>query len=562
MNETADPQYPGHGGEPQPDPQVQDVISALVTAHRVASEPAGHSPGYSAQKAEFDMAERVEHPRVESAQLRQLAAVPVEGDDRLVRLGTKVSALASFARAGYPDRKRSDVGDGYLALARAVAPTVEPERVLSDMRVLATSPELFAATETGQSLDSFHYALIGKDCVCSTIPVKVKAADGTVYKAAWIYSEFDTSTSLADCIDWMHPANWPIDSPLLFQAMLNKSAAPPLTSATTSDVTPTGGQNWSADFNEIVRLYEQINTSLHFEHQQIGGYAATSYILDNTIEPAGDGTIVIDRGFLSANDLGSMRHIKALKIVGFLEPRFTNEALTVCPIWTDFVKGAVEGAAISFCAADVGDSCEDLNSFVVDATSEYLDLGTRWAKSAVSKDYCVEDLAQDSAGAWIKLATDWSTAWSKGFEVMKSLGAESPIYGSAAAAASNAFQGSGTEDVASVGRITPAGPDMIETIVLPIKGLQAETVGHLAPLEFAGDPKVAIGAADVDVSIRRARSGEPGRSRFVLVLKVDTTKAQPGLYCGMYTFVPGGPTSSAAQVSVPVHFYASGAVAV
>lgn len=489
---------------------------------------------------------------VEPDQLaRSLQAVAAQ---EKLRKGTKVDALAKLARQGFPsiDTNR----DAYDALARSIAPDLHPGATLRDFAKLGESPDAFGQTATGQSLKFHDYAFAGSDCICTAVPVTVEGK-----RAAWIYSEFDTDSTFETCLNWMHPAEWPVNSSLLFKGMLKADG----TEAAVADVEPVRGTAvgdvaWYAQYLEVVQLFERVRTQLRFDHQQRDKYAAMSYVLDPAppSPDKSDRKITVDRGFLSVNDLGPVRHVKVLKIVGFTEDRFTDEALTVCPWWTDFVKGAVEGSTIAYCAQDLDDSVDQYADFANHAFAENLELGTAWARASVQRDYSVEDLVNDSAAVWLKLAKDWTEAWGHGLAVAESLAARSDLVAGDTASLARNLRAAVVPEVASIsGSVRPSGRDHVETISIPITGLTNTTVGSISDLVRAddGQTNTTIPASAIAIAIRTVRP-RGGETRSELTLRVDTLDHLPGLYCADYTFTG----TDGSPHRVPVHFYVSRAV--
>jgi len=533
------------------DTNVASAVDALIAVHQLSDKTHHHPPGGFAApppNARFATPQQ-DYKAPDAADLDKPLLALASSD---MRRSTKVEALAKLARQGYPGRQEHD--GAYAKLAASIAPDVHPDQLLKDFRSLADSADAFRRTETGQQLEFHEYAFAVGDCVCTALPVTVDGKD-----AAWIYSEFDTDASFERCIDWMQPTNWPVDSSLLFQAMLTSAGQ----DATPADVvrppTTSGpGDAWYAQYLEVVQLLRQVQTQLRFDYEERDKYAALSYVLDSAIDPnRGDGQINVDRGFLSVNDLGPIRHVKALKIVGFSDGTFTEQALTVCPIWSDFVKGAVEGATIAYCAQDLDDSCDDLTAFATDTFAENVEVGTAWARAAVQKDYCVEDAVNDSAAVWLKLANDWTEAWTHGYALAESLAARSDLFTGELKAPPPGLRPPPPRRATSItGSIRPGGRDHIETISIPIQGLVAGATGQISDLVLANGastptviPAAAISAKVVNVRPRG------GTVRAELGLRIDTLHRPPGLYGGTYTFTVDG-----ASRSVPVHFYISRAL--
>ena len=102
-------------------------------------------------------------------------------------------------------------------------------------------------------------------------------------------------------------------------------------------------EHWQGVFHEEVRLFERVNTLLRCSHWRMPGAAAMTYDLDLSL----DGQIDVDRGFLLVTDTGPVRRVQVLKIVRFTTTSGTPSRRLVCPFWTDWIRGAVEGATTS-----------------------------------------------------------------------------------------------------------------------------------------------------------------------------------------------------------------------
>lgn len=484
--------------------------------------------------------------------LNELTSLEHVGDRPQVRLSTKVSVLFALAQRGYPGLETNP--DQYQLLAQAINPELDPQVVLDDFRAAVDDPSSLQRSATANTLALHDLAFLGDDCTCNTASVTVNGK-----RSSWIYSEFDTDASLDAVIEWMQPVNWPTHSPLLFKGM--EQTVPPTS-------IPGGPDNWHATYIEAVSLpfNTLVETSLHFDFiTEAGAFAAMSYVLDNVPGSIGDGVINVDRGFLSVNELGSHRHVKALKIVGFTDDRTSTDlALTVCPFWTEFVKGAVEqegdGGLVptyASCTGDADEAIADFQAFATDAFADYVHQGTRWARAAAAPGYCIDDLTQDSAAAWLQLAQTWTNAWAHGFEVLSSVAGESTVFHPPERSdfPTGFRPGRPVGSDVSFGSVRPAQSNRIETITIPIAGLSAGATCNVTDFVRAGTVAATIPASDIDVEVVSFGAAPDGVTTNGVRLTVDTQSLREGIYCGHISHSTQG-----ALITVPMHFYVSHAV--
>src|SRR5829696_5249342 len=271
--------------------------------------------------------------------LRTLAEAP----EQEVPISARLAVLYNLMQAGLPQYESYEHEYRLLAESVAAARGLEVDQLLSDVKGSATAPPgadrpPFRTTRSGQALPHHETAFIGES-VCTTKKVKVGGLNAT-----WVFSEFETDAPFDRVADWVDPRSWPQRGPLLFKRMDIVGAARPVDINRPGEVRPLGDEHWHGVLHEEVQLVKRLNTLLHCDYWRDGGRAAgMTYELNLSL----DDEIDVDRGFLLVNNAGSVRRVKALKMVGFTADVWDQVAAMVCPFWTDWVRSAVEGGSNS-----------------------------------------------------------------------------------------------------------------------------------------------------------------------------------------------------------------------
>ena len=266
-------------------------------------------------------------PASDAAALRAVAGA----EEREVSVAARLHLLHALAKADFPGHDTAE--DEYRMLAGSVADArgVDADQLLSDLKESAREGVPFVKTTTGRALPHRDVAFIGEE-VCTTRTVH---SDGLL--AAWVFSEFETDAPFDQVAGWVDPRSWPERGPMMFKRMDLVGAPKPVEIATL------GSRHWHGVFHEDVQLVKRVNTLLHCDYWRGDDAAGMTYHLDLSL----DGEIDVDRGFLSVEDLGDVRRVRALKIVGFTNDVWDDVAMMVCPFWTDWVRGAVESGTTS-----------------------------------------------------------------------------------------------------------------------------------------------------------------------------------------------------------------------
>jgi hypothetical protein len=475
--------------------------------------------------------------------LRVVAEAPVEE----VTISARLAVLFDLMRAGLPEYESYE--EEYRLLAQSVAETrrLDRDRLLSDLKESA-SGVAFGRTPSGQSLPHHETAFIGQN-VCTTARVKVGGLNAT-----WIFSEFETDAPFDGVAGWVDPRNWPERGPMMFKRMEIVGARAPVNIQPTGDVGPLGDEHWHGVFHEEVQLVTRVNTLLHCDYWRDGSRAAgMTYELNLSL----DDEIDVDRGFLLVNNVGPVRRVKALKMVGFTTDVWDRVAAMVCPYWTDWIRGAVEGGGTSSPRppthtppdgtgsrpSPLGEGLEAWVKFFGDSARTYLDLFEDVTSRLSSSRYSPSDFVADGTRYWSQIAKDWARAWTYGLEMLDEVGREGLDAG---------FTPPGADREAARGAATAlttaAGPMEIEGTILPVEGLTAAdrpVCSDLVSIEAGG---VTIPSTEVVVTVQMLEGGPHG-----VLLRTTNTSVPAGLYVGTLKNPEG-------QTLAPVQLYVSRAI--
>ena len=453
-----------------------------------------------------------------------LHAVAV-ADEKDVSVGARLHVLYNLAKAGLPGGDKAK--DEYHLLADSIVQGsgVDADQLLDDVKQSTHQGGVtFAETASGKALPHRHVAFIGQD-VCNTRAVEV---DGL--RAAWIFSEFETDAPMDQVAGWIDPRSWPERGPMLFKGMELVGTAEPV------KIDTLGKDHWHGVFREEVQLVKRVTTLLHCDHWRSATAAGMTYSLDLSL----DGEIDVDRGFLSVEDLGKVRRVRALKIVGFTEDVWDDVAQMVCPFWTDWVRGAVEGGTSSRPAPtsdepaggqsrpSAADALDDWIRFFGESARTYLDLFADTSNRAVAGRSTGADWLADGNRYWSQLAKDWARAWTSGLEALEELAREGLDAGltppgtdrSTARGLASAATAVATGSAADTSR--PSGG---EGTTVPVPGLAADS-----PVTCSALVSIESGGAQIsDVSV----TVEPlGGGRFGARVSTGDTTSPAGLYVG------------------------------
>lgn len=513
---------------------VEEHHTALLSLHAQA-EPSSRDPGLIPGFRRLPT----------GAALRAVAQASTADVPVSARLGV----LGDLARAGFPDWETEE--QSYRELAGSVADLrqgVDADQVLEDLKFATTEQVPFHTLQSARALPHEEAAFVGED-VCTVRSVVTGGLGAT-----WIFSELETDAPLEKVAEWVDPRNWPRRGPMLFKGMELIGSERPVS------LPPPGDVHWHAIFREEVQLVQRVRTLLHCDYWQESGRAAgMTYDLTLSL----DDEIDVDRGFLLVNDLGPVRRVKALKIVGFKDRVWDEVAGLVRPFWTDWVRAAVQGGGTSrpVTPAPAGDedrsgtrspwadAAEQWIDFLGESARPYLSLldemGTRW----LDPDARAADLARDQQRLFSQLAKDWAQAWFVGMEAMGQVardGMEAGVvppdrsragarFATATAAATTAGSSSGA----------PSEGVDVEGAVLPVVDLTPQDVPSVTDLVSIEAGGARIPAGTISTSV------EPlGRMGHGVRLRVPSSSLSPGLYVGQLTPRPGAEP-------VPVQLYIS-----
>lgn len=463
-----------------------------------------------------------------------------EADERDVSVAARLGLLHDLAKADFPGYEKAEGEYRLLAGSVADARGMDAEQLLSDLKESAREGLPFERTTTGRALPHRDVAFIGQD-VCTTRTVH---SDGLL--AAWVFSEFETDAPFDQVAGWVDPRSWPERGPMMFKRMDLVGAPKPIEIATL------GSRHWHGVFHEEVQLVKRVNTLLHCDYWRGDEAAGMTYYLDLSL----DGEIDVDRGFLSVEDLGDVRRVRALKIVGFTDDVWDHVAQLVCPFWTDWVRGAVEGGGSSRPTTPEGTPADPTPSdpaadtldawirFFGDSARTYLDLFADIGSRATARGAAPADWLSEGNRYWSQLAKDWARAWTYGLEALEEVAREGVDAGltppgtdpSAGRGLASAMTAAATRTAAA-----PGGPSGGESTTVPVPGLTADT-----PVECSQLVSIESGGAilsEVSVTV------EPlGGGRYGARVQTSDSSAPPGLYVGTLQTPQG-------QLRTPVQLY-------
>lgn len=501
-------------GSSSSDPEAADVLRhALVGLYaltpRFEDADPGLIPGFM--------------PSSPGAALAAVAGAP----ENEVTVGAKLDLLHELARAGFPHYDTQEAGYRQLAASIAGPNELDPDQLLTDVKTAVSGDAPFATTASGAGLPHHVTVFLGRE-VCNTATVEV---DGIT--ATWIFSEFETDAAFAGVAEWVDPRNWTERGPMLFKQMeIVGSRAP------TSIQPSLGDAHWHAVFREEVQLVTRVNTLLHCDYWMDtaavpGRSAGMTYQLDVSL----DGEINVDRGFLLVTDLGPVRRVKALKIVGFTTGAWDTVAKWVCPFWTDWVRKAVEGGTTTTPQPPShvpsgggipigGDAFDAWVGFLGESARTYLDLFGDVSGRALSARYSASDWVADGTQYWSQIATDWAKAWKYGLELLDDIADQGLDAGfmppGAPAARGQGFATSMTN------RAAGATPATREGTTIPIDGLKVGDQLSCSDLESIEAGGTRIPSSRVSVTV------EPlGQNAFGARVSISDDQAPAGLYIGV-----------------------------
>jgi hypothetical protein len=255
-----------------------------------------------------------------------------------------------------------------------------------------------------------------------------------------------------------------------------------------------------------------------------------------------DGELDVDRGFLLVNDVGPVRRVKALKIVGFTDPLWDRVAAMVCPFWTDWMRGAVEGGTTTTPkppdptppagegpSRPIEEAFDAWVDFLGESARTYLSLFGDFVSRATSDGYSAADWVEDGNRYWSQLAKDWAQAWAYGMELIDEVSEQGIDAGiMPPGAPKEPARGMVTAMVggnAAAGAASSSGGS--EATVIPVAGLGAAdqlTCTQLVSIEAQGD---TLQPGEISISIEQLDDGTYG-----VRLESTNTTAAPSLYVG------------------------------
>jgi hypothetical protein len=464
--------------------------------------------------------------------LRTIAQASLEE----VPVSARIGVLGDLARVGFPDLETSS--KQYRELAASVADArsgVEPEQLLDDLKLATTERVPFHTLTSGRTLPHHEAAFVGED-VCTVREVLIGSL-----KATWIFSEFETDAPFDSVAAWVDPRNWPERGPMLFKGMDLVGDDRPVS------LPPPGDVHWHGIFREEVQLVKRVRTLLHCDYWQDAQRAAgMTYSLALSL----DDEIDVDQGFLLVNDVGPVRRVKALKIVGFTESIWDQVAGLVCPFWTEWVRAAVQGGgdsrpvpppptqdgARAGTRASWLEPAEQWIDSLGESARGYLSLLDEMGSRYLDREARPADLLQDQQRLFSQLAQDWAHAWTCGLDSVAQVAREgvdarmAPPDRSAAGARS-AAGGAQSSATSAAGPVGVA----VEGTTVPVGDLgpqDAPTVSDLVSIEAGG---ATIPASAITTTVEPLGADGHGAR-----LRISTSDLSPGLYVGSLTPRPGG----------------------
>jgi hypothetical protein len=464
--------------------------------------------------------------------------VVAEAPEEEVPVSARLAVLHDLARADFPDYESHEAEYRLLAASVADRHGLDVDQLLNDLKGSAQNVVPFRSSTSAGQLPHHAAAFIGED-VCS-----IRRVDVGGLRATWIFAEFETDAPFDSVRQWVDPRNWPQFGPMLFKRMNIVDGGAPV------EIKALGDEHWHGVFHEEVQLLSRVNTLLHCDFWRDGDQAAgMTYELNLSL----DNELDVDRGFLSVNDTGPVRRVKALKIVGFTQEIWDDLAQTVCPFWTDWVRAAVQGGTTSTPkppthtppggtgpgSSPLGETLDAWVEFFGDSARTYLDLFGDVASRATSGDYSIADWVDDGNRYWSKLAKDWAQAWTFGMELIEEV-ADQGINAGVMQPGKPREAGRGA--ATAMATATPADT---EGTLIPVAGLRGDdrpTCTTLASIEAGG---ATIQSTDITASVEELDDGTYG-------VRLTTTKGSvaPGLYVGELQ-------NSQGQRLVPAQIYLS-----
>ena len=447
--------------------------------------------------------------------------VVAEAPEEEIPVSARLAVLHDLARADFPDYESNEAEYRLLAASVADRHGLDVDQLLDDLKGSAQNAAPFRSSASAQQLPHHAAAFIGED-VCSIRRVEVGGLGAT-----WIFAEFETDAPFDNVRQWVDPRNWPRFGPMLFKKMNIVDGGAPV------EIKALGDEHWHGVFHEEVQLVTRVNTLLHCDFWRDGDQAAgmtyeLSLSLDNELD--------VDRGFLSVNDAGPVRRVKALKIVGFTQEIWDEVAHMVCPFWTDWVRAAVEGGTTSTPKppthtptggtgpgpSPLGETLDAWVEFFGDSARTYLDLFGDVASRATSGEYSAADWVDDGTRYWSQLAKDWARAWTFGMELLDEV-AEEGLNAGIMPPGKPREAGRG----AATAMATAAVPADTEGTLIPVAGLGGDdrpTCTNLVSIEAGG---ATIQSTDITLSVEALDDGTYG-------VRLTTTQGSvaPGLYVG------------------------------
>jgi hypothetical protein len=349
------------------------------------------------------------------AQALQLVA---QAPDTEISESGRLAVLYELVAARLP--AYDTAGAEYQQLADSVARPngLDGQQLITDLKS-ATDGVPFDSTPSGQALPHHVTAFLGQD-IATTKSVEVGGL-----RATWIFSEFETDAPLEGITEWLDPRNWAAWGQTFFKRMDVVASDGPVLLG--------GDDHWHAVFHEEVQIVWRLNTLLHCDFWTDREHAAgMTYELDVSL----DGQIGVDRGFLVVSDLGTVRRVRALKIVGFTSPSWDDFALLVRPFWTDWMRSAVRNGSYTEPKAPAqappevpsgdpgpptapgGQLYDKWVQFFGDSARTYASLFDDVASRMAAGAYSMEQGMADGTKAWSQLAADWTAAWNYGMDTL------------------------------------------------------------------------------------------------------------------------------------------------
>ena len=471
-------------------------------------------------------------------------AVVASADASTVPTSSKLDVLGSLARAGLPGYTEHEAEYRDLAEAIGNPHGITADQVIADVKA-AASGTAFSTTESGRTLPHHVTAFFMED-LCNTASVVVDGRGAT-----WVFSEFETDAPYEDVAAWVDPRNWPERSPLMFKGMAPLDGIHAIESGA-------GVEQWHGRFLETVQLVDRLETELHCDYYRHGDlFTGMTYSFLSSRADQLD----VDRGFLLVNDLGDSRHVKALKIVGFTNAVWNDVARWVCPIWTDFVRGAVRGGSssgglpASSTPGTVDGVVQQWASMARTSVAAYTTMATEWAQEVGRGGYGPDRLVRDGARFWLQVYRDWANASATMYAALENLAQEPPnatappvpLTPVPVGVAGPAHRSAAVARVAKA-KLKPVPVDDQEGTTIPVLGLEPGGSVRSSHLNRIGAKGAVIPAEAISAQPTPLTETVTG-----VRIEADVTNIPEGLYVGEVLIGDGGRAS-------PVQLYVSRAV--